>query len=153
MAKFVFKLRPVLRQREAVERRRQVALAAVEGERTALENSIRAIQSDLSTARQDWRANLSPAGGPTDIRSARFQANNALHLVARAQSSVIKLAGVHRRIEKARAELIEATARRRAVEVLRDKQLEAWKHVQNQAESAATDEIAVAAAARPREIP
>lgn len=155
MARFIFRLQPVLKQRQAVERQRQLALAAVESERSSLENAIRGIQSDLSAAKQDWREHLSPAitpgSGGTDLRSARFQASNSLHLVARAQHNVLKLAGVHRRIDKARAELIEATTRRRAVELLRDKQFEAWKAALNKADAAATDEIAVAAAARTME--
>ncbi|MBL9000321.1 MAG: flagellar FliJ family protein [Phycisphaerae bacterium] len=152
MARFVFQLRSVLRQREAVERRCMAEVARRESERAALEESIRTIQSDIGAARDDWRSSLG-GGGPADLRSARLSAVGSLHLIARAQHQVLKLAGAHRRLDKARGELAEAAARRRAVELLRDRQYEAWKKAQDKLDEAAIDEIAVSAAARPEDHP
>ncbi|MBS0196846.1 MAG: flagellar export protein FliJ [Planctomycetes bacterium] len=140
MARFVFRLEPVLRQRRSVERLKQQALAKVQIERVALEEAIRECGRGIEAAKQEWRSQLA-AGGVADLRGARLQAGASLHLTAQAQRAVIKLAGVVRRQEQARAELAAASARVKAVELLREAQLERWREEQNRIENAALDEI------------
>ena len=67
----------------------------------------------------------------------------------RQRGAVVRLAGVHQRLDAARLALIKATAARRGVEVLRERRYEAWKREQDRAEAAALDELAVMRAARP----
>lgn len=64
------------------------------------------------------------------------------------QHSVIQLAGVHQRLEASRLELVEATTRRKAVEVLKERRHEQWKSEEKRRENAASDELAVMGAAR-----
>ena len=78
----------------------------------------------------------------------RLAANASLHVVRKAQQIVLQLAGVHRRLDLARAQLIEAAKRRRAMELLRDRRFAQFKAAENKAETAALDELAGFAAAR-----
>ena len=69
-------------------------------------------------------------------------------LAGTAQRTVLELAGLLRRLESARAELLEAAKRRKAVELLKDRRFEEWRSDQNRRELAAVDELAVMAAGR-----
>lgn len=147
MAKFIFRLEAVLRARLAEERARQLALAAIERERVEIEDQIRECQSQISRERGEMRDRLGGAG-PVMLREVRMQAHAALHASARAQQAVLRLAGVHRRLDAARRELLEATTRRKAVERLRERRLEEWTTQQKYIEAAAIDELVVMRAAR-----
>ncbi len=142
MAKFIFKLEPVLRQRKAIEREKQLALATLERERVRIEEEIRGIQHQIRSEKELMRDHLTP-GASVDLRGVRMQAGAQLRLVLEAQQAVFKLAGLHKRVEAARSELIAATKARRAVELLRERRYEQWVQEQKQREAAMLDEIAV----------
>lgn len=142
MGRFVFELEPVLEMRRREERERQRAVAELERERLELEGEIRSCQRLIDDERRAMRAGLM-ATGTVDLRGVRMQANASLHLVARAQRAALRLAGTYRKLEAARGVLIEAAARRRAVEQLREARLEAWKLAGRKREDAAIDELAV----------
>ncbi len=160
MARFVFKLEAVLDQRIAKERERQLAVAKIERERVAAEEEIRAHQRVIERERDELRQMLASErsvgdgepgawrGGVIDISGARRQAAAAVRLTAQAQQAVLKLAGIHRRLDAARLELLAAATQRKAVELLRERQYAAWRVEQNRKESAAIDEIAMMRAAR-----
>jgi flagellar FliJ protein len=144
MAKFRFSLRAVLEHREMIEEQKQRAVAALEAERVRLENAIRECQRGIALERDDMRRALT-AG---DVRAARAQSAASVRLAAVAQRAVVELAGLHRRLEAARAELLEATKRKKAVELLKGRRYEEWKREQDRREMAALDELAVMAAGR-----
>lgn len=153
MAKFRFELEAVLEQRRGVERGKQLAVAQLEAARMDLEQTIRGHQRQLVREKADLREHLTSARSSVestgvDLRTVRLQANASLHLVAKAQQAVLQLAGVHHRLDAARLELIEATTRRRAVEILKERRWEAWKETQNRREAAALDEMAIISASR-----
>ena len=50
---------------------------------------------------------------------------------------------MNRRLDTARGRLIEATTRRRAIELLRDRRCARWKAALAKAETAALDELAM----------
>lgn len=145
MATFRFSLEAVLTHRRSIERESQLALAAIERERLAIENEIRGYQIRLDRERLEWRVEL---GGGVDVRAVRHQASAAVHVVALAQRAALRLAGVLKRQERARQELIEAARKRKAVEMLRERKHEEWRKSQERQEAAATDELAVIATAR-----
>lgn len=152
MPGFVFGLQPVLEQREREEQACQRRVAELERARVELEEEIRGCQRRIEQERADLREHLAAAShAPVDLASARLQANASLHHVARAQQAVVKLAGVHRQLDKARLELLEAATRRKAVELLRDKRRDAWEREQDRREAAAMDEMAVIAHHRARD--
>lgn len=161
MARFIFQLESVLRQRQNEERAKQVAVAAIEVERTGLEDLIRSYQRDLTQEREELRDQLSSVptttgivNAPTtrlDLRGVRFQAGASLRLVTLAQRAVLQLAGVHQRLTAARAALLEATTRRKAVETLRERRHAEWLQEQERAEDAAADELTIMRAGRQAE--
>lgn len=151
MARFVFRLESVLKQRLAVERQKQLALGAIERERAALEDVIRACQTEIVREKEELREQLS-AGSRIDLRGVRFQAGASLRLITQAQQAVLRLAGVCKRVDAARLELLQATTRRKAVEVIRERRLDEWKHEQKRRENAAADELGVMFAARSGEV-
>jgi flagellar FliJ protein len=147
MAGFRFKLEAVLELRRREERDRQLVVASLEHDRLALEERIRSLQRGIVQERHDLRDRLG-GGDVIQFANVRVQANAGLHMVARAQRAVLELAGVHQRLDAARAKLLEATRKRKAVEVLRDRRFDEWRREQSRREAAEMDELAVMAAHR-----
>jgi len=147
MAGFQFRLQPVLEMREREEREKKLALGELERERLGLEQQIRGYQRNIETEQASLAEMLVGKGG-IDFRGARLQANAALHNRFCAQRAVLELAGVHHLIERARSELAEASARRKAVELLRDRQREAYELEQSRRESIELDDISIMRHAR-----
>ncbi len=145
MARFVFSLQPVLKARRRAEEELQRDVAQIERDRMRLEDVLRGHQRSLVSDKSLLRAGLT---GLIDVRDLRLQANCSRHIMRRAQQIVLELAGVYKRLEAARARLIEATRHRRAIELVRERRFEGWKAAINKAETAALDELAVIAAAR-----
>jgi flagellar FliJ protein len=143
MPGFRFQLDPVIRQRAALERTRQLAVAALERERLDAEEELRQCGQAVLAGKQEIRRLLAPGQGAVDLRSARFQAGAGLRLLAKSQHAAIKLAGTHARLAAARAELLKAATARKAVEKLRERRYEAWLQEQKMREDAAIDEMAV----------
>jgi len=145
MAKFTFALEPLLKARRLVEQSHQRIVAQIDRERIQLEENLRRHQMHITQGKQSLQGHLV---GKIDAHALRMHAAASIHLMREAQRIVLELAGVHRRQEAARAELIEASRRRRAVELLRERRFEQWKAAQDKAETAALDELAVIAAGR-----
>ena len=147
MAKFVFELEALLRQRLRAEREQMARVAEIERERLALESEIRSCQRSIVQEKRDLAARLGAEreGGrhAVDLRAVRVQANASLHLIGRAQRSVIRLKGVHDRLDAARLELLDRTTKRRAIELLKEKRYEQWKREQARLEQAEQDDRAV----------
>ncbi|MCC6676959.1 MAG: flagellar FliJ family protein [Phycisphaerales bacterium] len=145
MAKFIFELESVLEVRRGVERNQQLAVARLERQRIDIEDRIREYQRQLTLERRDMQAHLNAEagsrGGGVDLDAVRLQASASLHLVGKAHQEVIRLAGLHRKIDAARLELLKATTDRKAVEVLRQRRFEAWSAEQRRREAVALDEI------------
>ena len=149
MAAFRFKLEPVLELRRRAEREQQMQVAAVERERAELEDALRTVNGKLEAERRDWRDRVAgqaegPAGGgAVDLGGVKRQATASVGLIAQAQRLVLQLAGVHTRLERAREALREVSTQRRAVEVLRERQLEAWTLEQTRREARELDDLTV----------
>lgn len=140
MARFVFKLEPVLGMRRREEQQRQKVLAGILREQAALETAYREAEQLALSEEQDLRDRL--GHGPVDLRGARTQGNAIVHARSRARLIALKLTGVMKQAEQARRSLAEAVAERRAVELLRERQYEAWRAGVQAAERREMDEIA-----------
>lgn len=147
MAKFVFELEAVLKQRKRAERDQQRVVAELERERIEIESEIRRCQQTIRSEKDDLASRLGGSGG-VDLGAVRIQANASLHLINQTQQAVLRLAGVHNRIDRARLELLDRARRRRAIEVLREQRFERWKREQDRREQSAIDELAVMAHGR-----
>lgn len=153
MAKFRFNLEPVLQQRRAGEREKQRVVGELERERLGMEARLRAWNESVRGGRDELRGALGSAdGGMMAIAEVRMHASASLRMVGEAERLAVSLAGLYRRIERARVELLEAARSRRAVEMLRERRFEEWKNEQEKRERDAVDEIAVMRAARAKEI-
>ncbi len=140
MARFVFTLQQVLNARQREEDALRRAVAAIERERRSLEDRIRSQQELIRGSRHALSSRLV---GMLAVADVRGEGATTLRAMRSAQKLVIELAGVHRRLERSRGELLAASKRRRAVELLRDKRFSQWKHALDKAETAALDELAV----------
>jgi len=152
---FVFKLQAVLDQRTRAEEEWQRAVAALEHERIVLETRIRGCQQAIETARNDLRDRLGAERGDSEAARAlgpladvRMQANASLDLVNKAQQAVLVLAGLHKRLDGARLNLLKAAADRKAVELLKTRQKEEWRREELRKETAELDEMSVMRHAR-----
>jgi flagellar FliJ protein len=147
MARFHFRLQPVLEMRQREEDEKKLALSMLEQERVAIENRIRGYQRNIEHE-QNSLAQLLNSSEPIDFRGARLQANAALSNRFSAQKLVIELAGLFEQIERARQELATAAAARKAVELLKDRQREAFESEQRRRETSELDDISVMRHAR-----
>jgi len=147
MPAFRFKLQPVLDLREREERDRQRIVATLESRRQQLERALRDRQTDLSSIKTDLRRALSP-GEPADGPVLRLQAGAAMAVQAKGQRLVLQLAGIHKQLEVARKHLAEASRRRRAVELLKERRYHQWIGDLRRREDAANDEVGTIGAAR-----
>ena len=147
--KFLFRLQPVLDQRERVEQEKQLRVAELERERIVVETKLRQCQHDIQNAKLDlrsrlgWAAEGGSGGVMVVIPEVRAQAGASLHLEAMARQAAMELAGAYRRVERARLDLMHAATARRAVELLREKRLEEWRQDLLHAEASRVDEVAM----------
>lgn len=149
MAGFRFKLQPVLDLRQREEREQQRIVAEIERARVEIEARIRAFHARIEDERCTLRERLT---GGADLPGARLQANATIFLTHRADAAVLELAGVYSRLETARRDLAHATARRRAIELLRERQYEAWRLAALQKEQHELDELAARRFGMPTEV-
>lgn len=139
MARFRFALARVLERRLKEEEARRLALAKIEGERRRLEDSLRSRQREIEAGRDEWRGHLV---GTIDPAALRHHATASLGLLRTAQRTVLELAGLEKGLARAKADLVEAARARRALEILRDQRLAAFKADQSRREREQIDEFA-----------
>lgn len=149
MPRFVFKLQPVLDQRAREERDQMLVVSELERERLALESRIRGCQQMMSDERRELSEALG-VGRRVDVQAVKMQAGASLRHNFNAQRAVLELAGIFKKLESARAELARCSAKRKAVEMLRDQQRKAFEKELDRRETHELDEISVMRHARGR---
>lgn len=145
MARFRFALQPVLNQRERTEQERLVTVAELERQRIEIEDQLRMLQGRIEYERAELRSGLDAA---LNVGAIRLQASASLHAVAEAQKLVFKLAGVHQKTKVARVRLAEATAARKALEMLKERRYQEWVSQINRREDRLLDDVSTFSAAR-----
>ena len=145
MSKFVFKLEPVLKQRQMAEDQKQRQLAQLMRHRMIFHNQLRGIQTQLSDSKGQLADGLV---GKVDLTSisqfARFSGQSQM----RAQTIVRQLATLENHIAEAQKQLVEAMRQRKALDLLRDKQYQLWKRTQLRREASRLDDLATQAYTR-----
>lgn len=149
MPRFTFKLRPLLNARIAAERQKQRELAGLQRERFVIEQRLRSQQERID---QDRSVQRNALVGRIDTHALRSHASSTMRLLRDAQRMAIELAQLHQRINQSRAELAEASMRRRAIELLHDRRLAEWKKRMEKHEEVALDDLIAAKAKRPQEM-
>jgi len=137
-AKFDFRLQIVLEERARRERVQQGVVGQVQSERTRIQQRAAIIQADLASGRRGLRDMMT---GEVDASAVRRSGIASLHGLLKLQRIAVELAGCHRRLETAQAELTARAVARKAVETLRAQQLAAFKARINRLEAAELDDI------------
>lgn len=138
MSRFVFKLEPVLRARQALQRQHQRAVAKLERQRVMLETRLRNQQERLREGQEALRERLV---GNVDTDELRLHAKSALAVTRHAQSMVINLATVHQELQTARIELLEARKQCLAIKILRQRRYEDWQRAEARKEQGVLDDL------------
>jgi flagellar FliJ protein len=138
MAKFVFKLEALLKQREREEQECLRLLAEQAAVVNSAQEAVRRINETVQSGHEDVRRHLM---GPLDMgfltAHRRFMGAMQRQVIELVQKAV----QAKKRLEEARTRLAEAARRRKAIEILREKQFDRWRMQQARAETALGDEI------------
>lgn len=149
MAKFRFQLDALLEMRKRAERDQQMIVARIESEYRSIEERIRQCHGNIEQCRTDLRDRLGAEHqAPVDARQAAWQTHAMHRMRAEADSLVLKLSGVLKRLEAERSVLVERARDRRSIEKLKENRFEAWKSGRERAERAELDDLASARAGR-----
>lgn len=125
MAKFVFKLQGVLRQREHAEQEKMRALAQCLKREADCQAEIATLNDAVQKSNDDMRANHLIGVLNMSFITAHRRFMLAMH--RQGASLVQKLALAQQRVTEARLALAEAAKQRKVLEKLRDKQHERWR--------------------------
>lgn len=139
MARFRFALERVLDRRLREEEARRLVLARIEGQRRSLEDSLRERQREITGGRDDWRRHLVGSIDPAELR---HHATASIGLLVKARRTVLEIASLEKGINRAKADLVEAARARRALEILRERRLAAFKAEESRREREQLDEFA-----------
>jgi flagellar FliJ protein len=140
VAKFVFKLQGVLRQRELIEHQRQREMAELQRQMTILEQALRDLNGSIQTSSDDLRANH--LTGKLDMNFLAAHRRYQVAMQRQGMELAQRMALLQRQMDESRQQLAEAAKQRKVIEKLREKQLERWKADQAMRELAAMDEVA-----------
>lgn len=141
MARFVFKLAGVLKQRVHEERQRQRELAERQAHLASLQQRLRELNDRVQQTNDDVRNNH--LTGPLDMSFLAAHRRFLAAMQRGAVETVQRMAVAQRLVEEALASLAEASKQRKIIEKLREKQFERWKAEQDRKEVAELDEVAM----------
>lgn len=139
MATFKFKLEPVLKQRRILEDQGQRELAKLLRQRMILHDQLRSMQRTITESKRALTGTLL---GTVNLEQAGRFARYSDQVTQRARSIVLELAQLEKSIEASRQQFLAVSRDRKAIELLRDRRLEAWKKQRRRAEDTVVDEIA-----------
>jgi flagellar export protein FliJ len=145
MAKFQFKLDPVLLQRRAREDICQRELAKALRQRMILQSQLRTMQQTITYSKRDLADGLV---GRIDMDRVSHFARYSSQVTHRAHAIVSRLGGVEKQINTAREKLAQATRARKALDLLRERRHRQWRQQLDRREAAQLDELAVQRYAR-----
>ena len=139
MAKFVFKLEGVLRQRKHVEQQKQRELGLKQRQLVEVQSQLQRLQETVQQANGDVRTNR--LVGRLDMQYLAAHRRFLAGMQRQAVATVQKIALAQRAVDEARAAVAEAARQRKVIEKLREKQFERWRAEMNRRELAQLDEI------------
>lgn len=138
--RFVFELQVVLEQRRRIERDAQGVLAAVQGEMSRIEERLTELRETVEAERGVARRMMV---GRVTALSLREHVAGEIGADRRARELAVKLAGVRKRVDRARELLRHASVQREAIERLRERRYKAWMHGIEKAERLELDDLSV----------
>src|SRR5207249_385688 len=141
MARFIFKLEAVLRQRKHVEREKQRDLAMRQKFLAGCMEELRDLQQRVRGATEELRQNH--LVGELDMSFLTAHRRYMLASQRQAMAIAQKIAAAQRAADEARLQLAEAAKQRKILEKLREKQQSRWQNDNHRKEMIAPDEINV----------
>jgi len=145
MPRFKFRFSSLLKHRRRIEQDRRRQLAGHLRTQMILRNQLRTMQQSITASKQEAADLLV---GKVDVDAISRMGAYASHTQLRGQRIVMKLASLERDIHQSRANLLDATRQRKALELLRQKHFEAWKTEQQRKEMRELDDLANSAYVR-----
>jgi flagellar protein FliJ len=141
MAKFVFKLEGVLRQRKHVEQEKMRALATALKHQSDCELELQRLNQSLEETNDDLRRNHLTGVLDMNFLAAHRRFTNAMF--RKSASIQQKIAQAKQKVTEARTILAEAAKQRKVMEKLREKHHERWRAELAAKEFRELDEIGV----------
>lgn len=138
MARFIFKLEALLKQRKREEQECQRLLAEQAALANAAEEAVRRINENVQAGHEDVRRHLM---GKLDMGFLTAHRRFMGAIQRQVTELLQKVAVAKRQLEEVRTKLSEAAKRRKAMEKLREKQFDRWRSEQARRETALSDEI------------
>ena len=138
MARFVFKLEGVLRQRKQVEQEKQRDLAERQRHLVSIQDALQELQGTVASSNADMRDNR--LVGTLNMSFIAAHRRFLAGMQKRSTELMQRIVLATRAVDEARNLLAEAAKQRKAIEKLREKQLERWKEDQAKREAALLDE-------------
>lgn len=123
-------------------------VAEVERDRVEIEQEAAALAQTFHDEQDALRRELGGGAG-VDLGRVRLQSNASLHGLRKRHELALRGAAMLKRLAAARRSLLEATTRRRAVELLRERRYQAWLAGERAKESREVDELVTARFGRP----
>jgi flagellar FliJ protein len=139
MAKFVFQLEGVLRQRTHVEQQRKRELAVVQQQMATLDAELRALDASVRNAEQDLRQNR--LIGQIDLAFLAAHRRYAFAMQRKALGIAQKMAHVQVHLEKAQKIVAEASKQKKILEKLRERRFARWREQLERRDLIEMDEI------------
>jgi flagellar FliJ protein len=139
MAKFVFKLEGVRRQRKHIEQQKQRELAIRQVHFVELQKTLSRLNETVEKTNADVRKNH--LVGRLNMEFLAAHRRFLIGIQRQAMNLMQRLALAQRGLDEARGELAEAAKRRKAIEKLREKRFTRWKEDLAKREQAEMDEI------------
>ncbi len=139
MKRFSFSLQSILELRERDEEDAKLALAEKEGELVRCKREMEELKIDLQKFQQAQKDQRVGGQSVQELSySVHWRNKLKLDMVYKGQ----EMHEVMSDIDSARAVLIEATKKRKGMELLRDKKFEEWKKERNRKDQSFLDELA-----------
>ena len=139
MARFVFKLETVLKQRKRLEQEKQRELAVRHAKQVALEDQLKRMDESVKQASEDLRRDH--LTGSIDLSFLTAHRRFLTSMQRQGMQLVQQIAAAKAHVEDARRQLAEAAKRRKAIDRLRERAFEAWREDLARHEMAELDEI------------
>ena len=140
MARFQFRYQSLLDERRREEQRAERNLASLLSNQQQLRDQLAQTQNRITIGKQQLRD--SPTGKIDLNAIAQFGRHNN-HTLLSGQGIVNKLATLEPHIATARRQLSEAARKRKAMELLHDRDLADWKHAERRRENNLLEEAAL----------
>lgn len=142
MPQFVFRYETLLNHRRDIEDQCQRELASQMRARMIMTDQLRGMQQDITDSKHRLGSSLV---GKVDLSQVGDFTRYNQQATVRGRQLVKRIAEVEIKVVHARQQLLHATQQRKALELLRERDLKQWRKEMDRKETAELDELAAQA--------